>query len=791
MEPKQKILIVDDSEINRAMLKEILGEGYEYLEAENGLRAIEILRRRTDIALVLLDLIMPEMDGFDVLRVMQCYAWQEEIPVIVISAAEDTRSVERAYDMGVADYIRRPFERVMVLRRVKNALMLYAKQKRLTRLVTDQVYEKEHNSVLMISILSHVVEFRNSESGLHVMHIRTLTDLLLHRLVQKTDRYQLDESDIARISTASALHDIGKIVIPEEILNKPGRLTAEEFAIIKNHTVAGAQMLQDLGQAIARDEPLLQVAHAICRWHHERWDGNGYPDRLKGDEIPIAAQVVALADVYDALTSERCYKHAYDHDTALRMILNGECGAFNPLLLDCLRESSEQLRTELTRSEWDRGFRQETHRLSEEILHREALPRENHSQLLLEQEKERTDFYAAQCGGIRFDYDLLAGSVTVYDYHAEPMQQKKVTDFAQGKGLSFLNEQDRRKLSKAISRATPETPDVVLPVMVQRDGKPHLHRMALHTIWSGAGVRRCVNVLGQLTDEQHRVEHQAELLTAEGPEEDPAHFLRRLQGIFDVVRLVDPEHRKVLALDSDGVLTEKPGNCHMIWNKDTRCENCISAKAYARKTILNKIEFKDEEAYFVISKYIEVGGRGCMLELVTRLTDGRWLDMGGHRLLLDRCDGMERSAFVDPLTGAYTRRYFDKFLAGGEMHGGVAMIDVNQFKSVNDSFGHLVGDEALQTVAAAMQSCLRQTDILIRYGGDEFLLLMPQNCPDGVESVIRRVQNAVQAARVPSHPELRLSVSIGGVCNVQPLTEAIRQADARMYCNKENSEPVL
>ena len=791
MNVKQKILIADDSEINRVLLMEILGDGYEYLEAENGVRAVELLREHTDIALVLLDIMMPQMDGFDVLKVMRCYSWLDEIPVIMISAAKDTANIERAYDLGVADYMRRPFERVMVLRQVQNVLMLYAKQKRLTRLVTDQVYEKEHNSVLMISILSHVVEFRNSESGLHVLHIRTLTDLLLHQLVQKTDRYQLDESDIALISTASALHDIGKIVIPEEILNKPGRLTAEEFAVIKNHTVAGAQMLQDLGQAIARDEPLLQVAHAICRWHHERWDGNGYPDRLKGDEIPIAAQVVALADVYDALTSERCYKHAYDHDTALRMILNGECGAFNPLLLDCLRESSEQLRTELARSEWDRGFRQETHRLSEEILHREALPRENHSQLLLEQEKERTDFYAAQCGGIRFDYDLLAGSVTVYDYHAEPLQQKTVTDFAQGKGLGFLNEQDRRKLSKAISRATPEAPDVVLPVMVQRDGKPHLHRMALHTIWSGAGVRRCVNVLGHLTDEQHRVEHQAELLTAIDPEEDSARFLRRLQGIFDVVRLVDPEHRKVLALDSDGILTEKPGNCHMVWNKDTRCENCISAKAYARKTILNKIEFKDEEAYFVISKYIEVGGRSCMLEMVTRLTDGRWLDMGGHRLLLDRCNGMERSAFVDPLTGAYTRRYFDKFLAGGEMHGGVAMIDVNQFKSVNDSFGHLVGDEALQTVAAAMQSCLRQTDILIRYGGDEFLLLMPQNCPDGVESVIRRVQNAVQAARVPSHPELRLSVSIGGVCNVQPLTEAIRQADARMYCNKENGEPVL
>ena len=377
MNVKQKILIADDSEINRALLMEILGDGYEYLEAENGVRAVELLREHTDIALVLLDIMMPQMDGFDVLKVMRCYSWLDEIPVIMISAAKDTANIERAYDLGVADYMRRPFERVMVLRQVQNVLMLYAKQKRLTRLVTDQVYEKEHNSVLMISILSHVVEFRNSESGLHVLHIRTLTDLLLHQLAGKTDRYQLDESDISLISTASALHDLGKIVIPTEILNKPGRLTAEEYAMIKTHTVKGARILRDLSNTIGEEnEPLLQVAYAICRWHHERWDGGGYPDKLKGDAIPIAAQVVALADVYDALTSDRCYKPAYDHDTALRMILNGECGAFNPLLLECLNESSELLRQELQRNEWDRSFHQDTHRLSEEILHREALPRE-------------------------------------------------------------------------------------------------------------------------------------------------------------------------------------------------------------------------------------------------------------------------------------------------------------------------------------------------------------------------------------------------------------------------------
>lgn len=777
MEPKQKILIVDDSEINRAMLKEILGEGYEYLEAENGLRAIEILRRRTDIALVLLDLIMPEMDGFDVLRVMQCYAWQEEIPVIVISAAEDTRSVERAYDMGVADYIRRPFERVMVLRRVKNALMLYAKQKRLTRLVTDQVYEKEHNGVLMISILSHVVEFRNSESGQHVLHIRTLTDLLLHQLVQKTDRYQLDESDISLISTASALHDIGKIMIPEEILNEPGRLTEEEYAAIKTHTTEGARILK--GLAIGQDEPLVKVAHAICRWHHERWDGGGYPDRLKGDEIPIAAQVVALADVYDALTSERCYKQSYSHEKAVDMILHGECGSFNPLLMECLKESSELLRTELQRSEYDRGFRHETRRLSEEILHREALPREDRAQRLLDLERERTAFYAEQRGGIQFDYDILSGSVTVVNRYEDPVNRTQKLDFDKGMGLTFLSGKDRRKLLDAIADATPEEPDAAFSVLIAVDQEYRLHRLVMHTMWSRAGVRHCVSVVGQITDDHARLQ---ELMLGDVNSDQPEALLERLKGIFDIVRLVDPESTKVLSLGKDGRLTEMPGTCHMVWNKSGRCENCISSKALARKESLNKIEFKDDQAYFVMAKYVEVGGRGCVLEMVSKLSDGRWLDMGGRRMLLDRGSNFDRSAFVDSLTGAYSRQYFECFLAESEQVEGVVMIDVDHFKEVNDRFGHLVGDKALQSVAQSILSNLRQTDVLVRYGGDEFLLLVPHIRPG--EHVIQRVREAAASARVEGYPELELSASVGGVCGVHPLTEAIRQADVKMYQNK-------
>ena len=629
----------------------------------------------------------------------------------------------------------------------------------------------------MISILSHVVEFRNSESGQHVLHIRTLTDLLLHQLVQKTDRYQLDESDISLISTASALHDIGKIMIQEEILNKPGRLTEEEYATIKTHTTEGARILK--GLAIGQDEPLVKVAHAICRWHHERWDGGGYPDRLKGDEIPIAAQVVALADVYDALTSERCYKQSYSHEKAVDMILHGECGSFNPLLMECLKESSELLRTELQRSEYDRGFRHETRRLSEEILHREALPREDRAQRLLDLERERTAFYAEQRGGIQFDYDILSGSVTVVNRYEDPVNRTQKLDFDKGMGLTFLSGKDRRKLLDAIAAATPEEPDAAFSVLIAVDQEYRLHRLVMHTMWSRTGVRHCVSVVGQITDDHARLQ---EMMLGDVNSDQLEALLERLKGIFDIVRLVDPESTKVLSLGKDGRLTEMPGTCHMVWNKSGRCENCISSKALARKESLNKIEFKDDQAYFVMAKYVEVGGRGCVLEMVSKLSDGRWLDMGGRRMLLDRGSNFDRSAFVDSLTGAYSRQYFECFLAESEQVEGVVMIDVDHFKEVNDRFGHLVGDKALQSVAQSILSNLRQTDVLVRYGGDEFLLLVPHIRPG--EHVIQRVREAAASARVEGYPELELSASVGGVCGVRPLTEAIRQADAKMYQNK-------
>lgn len=530
---KQKILIVDDSEMNRALLVDILEEQYDVVEADNGVQAISILsKRRADFSLLLLDIMMPEMDGFEVLAYINEHHWNDTFAVMMISADDSPANIKRAYDLGAFDYIGRPFDSTIVQRRISNTMLLYARQHRLEEIIVEQFREQEKNNEMMISILSHIVEFRNGESGLHILHVKTITKYLLKQLSQHTGQYPLSKDDISLIITASALHDIGKISISDEILNKPGRLTPEEFEVIKTHSAIGANMLLNLPLE-QQEAPLVKVAAEICRWHHERYDGNGYPDGLKGEEIPISAQVVALADVYDALTSERCYKKAYSHEEALKMILEGKCGVFNPILLRCLQEIADILKKELMDAP---------------------------------SEKEAENIRS------KIDYDRL----------------------------------------------------------------------------------------------------------------------------------------------------------------------------------------------FVHDKYAFLSRKQRNLQLL----------------------------YIDSLTNVYNRRYYDEHFHGSDDIEAMVVIDVDNFKHINDNYGHDVGDIVLQRIAQTVLSCVRKTDVVIRYGGDEFVIIFFNISADIFEKKLESIRYSVNSLVIEDCPGLHVSVSIGGAYGIGTTKRLFRIADRMMYQSKSTKNKV-
>ena len=339
---RQSVLIVDDSELNRKMLGQMLGSRFDIAEAASGEACLQLLEQNaTGISIVLLDIHMPGIDGFTVLEEMNQKNLLEQIPVIMISSEDTVDAVRRAFDLGASDYISRPFDAKVVYQRIINTIQLYAKQRRLSAMAADLAFEKEGASRMMIGILSQVVEKRNGESRDHVQRVAQLTSMLLAGLAQKTDRYPLTREMRRTIATAAALHDIGKMEICEDLLHKEGPLTEAERRTLQSHTLLGAQMLEE--QPECRDDAFARTAYNICRWHHERYDGGGYPDGLQGEQIPIEAQVVGLADVYERLVSRPVDGHARTHSEVVQMICTGVCGAFNPLLLDCLQDMEVEI----------------------------------------------------------------------------------------------------------------------------------------------------------------------------------------------------------------------------------------------------------------------------------------------------------------------------------------------------------------------------------------------------------------------------------------------------------------
>lgn len=498
---RQKILIVDDSEMNRAILADMLCGEYDIVEAENGKEGVAMLQKLgPEISLVLLDIVMPEMDGFGVLTAMNKYRWIEDIPVIMISAERGSSHIERAFELGITDFISRPFDALIVHRRVVNTILLYAKQKKLTAMVAEQIYEKEQRSSLMIDILSHCVEFRNGESGMHVRNVHILTETLLSTLVRKTDRYHITQTDISIISTASALHDIGKIAIPEEILNKPGRFTPEEFEIMKSHSMVGAKMLENLPSY--QSEALVGAAYQICRWHHERWDGRGYPDGLKGDEIPISAQIVAMADVYDALTSERVYKPPFEHERALKMILNGECGSFNPLVLECLEECADEIQEELASSDDQSRSRREIQNVARELHKHEELTASERTLELLEHERMKYGFFSSLTKEAQFEYTLNPSCLMLNSWGAENLGLPDIVmdPYQDAQARAIIKQDDLESLADALRSTTPGNPVVQYDCKLNLDGEERWHRIIARASWSSEEPPRYTGCIGKAMD---------------------------------------------------------------------------------------------------------------------------------------------------------------------------------------------------------------------------------------------------------------------------------------------------
>lgn len=801
---KQKILIADDSEMNRELLAAILEEEYDIIQVNDGVQAVDCLQRQAEeISLLLLDIVMPHMDGFEVLSYMNKEHWIDAIPVVIISSENSPIYIKRGYDLGATDFIGKPFDANMVLRRSANAILLGAKQRRMTSIVSNQIYEREKSSKLMINILSHIVEFRNGESGLHVLHIQTITEMLLRQLVQKeNNRYALSKEQIRMITTASALHDIGKISIPDEILNKPGRLTAEEFAVIKGHSMAGANMLSEL-PLDQKEEPLVKTAYEICRWHHERYDGGGYPDGLKGEEIPVSAQVVALADVYDALTSERCYKDAYSHEKAIEMILAGQCGAFNPLMLECLLDISSSLKKKMGYKSKERYEQTDLSDIASRFHDFEMDSSEKIVQQL-EFERMRYNFLAEGSRNIVFTYTISPPLLT---FNQAGCKRSGITEpsfspLQSGVLKDLVEEQSLKRLIRKITQATRETPDVTSNLFLTDGKNPCHYRCKCRVIWTDGAEKGYTGVVGKLTDitDDYMVmenvrEEGLKVLEKDRSAEFSSFYdrfkkcgfstdgteawllLQYLQISYDLVRYVDPITNKVIHIEKDGKMWESETACSDIWNCLEKCSNCISRLSMQTRKRMTKLEVAGDDPYQVVSMYVEIDGKPCCLEMASRL-DGDFMPDGYSRdEILSSVRIHKEKVYIDPVTGVYNKRYYVEKLSKMDNAAALMFADIKNFKRINENFGHQAGDDVLRQVAGVLRDVAAGKGDVLRYSGDDFVTVFFKATEEELSEIQKEMCGRVEALRFPELPGVQLKLVTAGTSipgRVEEMLEQVR-----------------
>lgn len=670
---KTKILIVDDIELNRALLCEMFQTKYEILEAEEGKSALQVIEReKNNLAAVLLDVVMPVMDGFSVLEVMNEKGWIESIPVIMITAESSDNVMGSGYDLGAMDIINKPFNPNVVNKRVENVIENFAYRNNLKQMVEIQARKIREqskrlleNNMQIIDTLSSIIEFKNTESAQHISNIRIITKLLLNKLIEIRTEYHLTQNQIQMISNAAAMHDIGKIAVPDAILNKPGKLTKEEFEVIKEHTVKGCEILERIPSV--KDMDFYHYCYDICRHHHEKWNGAGYPDGLVGNEISIWAQAVSLADAYDALTSKRVYKDAYTRETAIRMIMNEECGVFNPDLLECLMQILPQLNSG---EEISLGLEIEPgESVKEEKRKKEPLDISTRTLQLLEVERQKYKIISELSDEIIFEYDIESDKVIFSEeFHKITGHDTIIFDALKKKHmLKYMKREDYFRLMVEVSRLSPENKIAHMEIQLNlTDTDYEWYSIRVSAIWDVSLDSKCMGYVGKIVN-------------------------------------IEEEKKKSIEL-------EKAANYDFL----TKVLN----RNAAERSIAARLK---------------------------KLTD-------------------EKAA--------------------------ICFLDVDNFKKVNDQYGHIFGDNILKRIAEIVRKNLQKEDIIGRLGGDEFVIYIHNY---ETKEQLNHILEVICQALHMDFSGFVLSGSIGISCypeNGSEYRELLYKADQALYYSKYHGKNI-